>query len=342
MDANVLQEWDRKFTTKMTFNAGIDFDIERIIYSIFYEFDKNQQPRFTIFSKVWRESKLGLIFCGRESLRDLYDLTGDIFYVIKQYIKPIIKNKDNNILIRYAGVYMLYAFYFKQPCRPRERIKLSYTEFTQLSALMDDAKRDMHYDILYAWSKLILYQAFQYSVVGAYLGLEVGKAQERRELDEYSGAQTTKTCFQSREFKSIHRRLSKAHDDYLKMKAALSKNAGYPEYSLASIDVGLMDKINKLTSELNEESFNGDSVSSKVSTKEDIGVKRKMLKDKYFSSAEASNCESQLRDEVGMNNDEEDEWTPEFDQQAQRRRGKRERKTRAAERGVGKNRRKVT
>ena len=72
MDANVLREWEQEYGSKLKFNAGIDYDIERVIFAVFYEFDENQEPRFSIFCQVWKESKFGLIFCGRDSFRDRF------------------------------------------------------------------------------------------------------------------------------------------------------------------------------------------------------------------------------------------------------------------------------
>jgi len=291
MEKHVLHEWEKLFTPKIKFNAGVDFDIERVIYNIFYEFDGSQEPRFSIFSKIWRETKLGLIFCGRESFRDLSELTADIFFVTKLYAKAIFKKKENNILIRYAAVYMLYAFYFKQPCRPRVRIKLSHAEFLELTNLMEEAKRDLHFDILYAWSKLIINHAFQYSVISTGVGLEVCRAQERRDSEVFGRSHPTESCFQSKEFRSMVRRLGKAHENYVQIKSSLNKGA---DQSLSSIDVGLMEKIADLTTYKNKPIIETENL-------EDIGDTRKQIKNKYFSSAH----------EKEQSEEEQDaEWTP--------------------------------
>lgn len=49
---------------------------------------------------------------------------------------------------------MMYAMYFKQPCMPRVKIRLMLDEFRDMWALMEEAKRDRHYDLLYAWAKV--------------------------------------------------------------------------------------------------------------------------------------------------------------------------------------------
>jgi len=275
MDANVLREWEQEYGSKLKFNAGIDYDIERVIFAVFYEFDENQEPRFSIFCQVWKESKFGLIFCGRDSFRDLYELTTDILYRVKQYAKSSFKGKQNNILVRYAAIYMLYSIFFKQPCRPRVRIRLSYEEYLDLSELMAEAKRDLHSDIIYAWSKLILHHAFQYSVVPEHMGLEVAKTLERKEVEDIT-SQSSGGFLKSKEFKSMMRRLSKAHDNYVGIKKSLLKDSSLG-FSLCSMDDNLMETINELTS---------DECRSKneASARDDIGDKRKRLKEMYFSS----------------------------------------------------------
>lgn len=107
----MLAEWDKEYSRKLRFSAGVDYDVERVIYSVFYEFDENQEPRFSRFCAVWKESKLGLIFCGRDSFRDLYELSTEIFHCVKQYAKSIYKNKENNILGEYFPYfYILLVF----------------------------------------------------------------------------------------------------------------------------------------------------------------------------------------------------------------------------------------
>jgi hypothetical protein len=49
---------------------------------------------------------------------------------------------------------MMYAMYFKQPCMPRVKFRLKPEEFRDMWALMEEAQRDHHYDVLYAWAKV--------------------------------------------------------------------------------------------------------------------------------------------------------------------------------------------
>ena len=100
MNEEVPKEWEIEYNTRLRFNAGVEYDIERVIYAVFYEFDESQEPRFSIFCKVWKESKLGLIFCGRDTFRDLYEISVNIFHKVKKYAKAVNKEKENNVLGR--------------------------------------------------------------------------------------------------------------------------------------------------------------------------------------------------------------------------------------------------
>ena len=59
---------DRQVLT-ISIVAGIDEDLEATVYSAYQEFEKSDGPRFSAFTKVWKESSFGCIFNGRESYR---------------------------------------------------------------------------------------------------------------------------------------------------------------------------------------------------------------------------------------------------------------------------------
>ena len=50
-------------------------------FSIFDEFadEESAGPRMTIFTQIWHETAFGLIFCGRESFREMYEFT-EVYY----------------------------------------------------------------------------------------------------------------------------------------------------------------------------------------------------------------------------------------------------------------------
>ena len=62
--------------------------------------------------------------------------------------------QPNHTLVRYAALYMLYSLYFKQPCRPMVKIRLTMQDFQDLQALTAAAKLEAHWDVMYAWAKV--------------------------------------------------------------------------------------------------------------------------------------------------------------------------------------------
>ena len=215
-------------------------------------------------------------------------------------------------------MYLLYSFYFKQPSRPKVRIKLSYEEFQDLSSLMEEAKREAHSDVLYAWSKLILTNAFQYSVVGGPKGLEVAKAMEKGEGDNMSGIEHSSSYFRSNEFKSMMKRLGKAHNTYVNIKKSMIKepDAGY---SLSAIDDKFMDDINEVT-------WSGVSMSSgSIGGLNEIGEKRKKLKEKFFETVHTEAKPRFIHDE--SESEEDESWLPEVSEPSPKQKKKAVKKT---------------
>jgi len=220
--------------------------------------------------------------------------------------------------VRYAAVYLLYAFYFKQPCRPRARIKLSYEEFKELSDLMVEARQEEHLDVLYAWSKLIIANGFHYSVVSGLMGLEVAKSIEKGEVDDPTGVGHRASFFKSSEFRSMTKRMGKIHDTYVKMKDTMVKDpdAGY---SLSAINVNFMDEVTELTSD------GVSKYSGAVGAVNEIGDKRKRLKDRFYAS---DLVEPRPRFVPDESESEDEAWVSEISELAPKRKKKRERRKR--------------
>jgi hypothetical protein len=129
MDSEIsTQELSRDFSIQQTISAGLEEDVEMIIYKVFDEFEKHSGPRFNIFTEVWHQTGVGLIFSGRESFREMFQFSEELFLRVKKYALSTLGGKPNHALVRYAALYLLYSLYFKQPCRPRVKIRLVRVE----------------------------------------------------------------------------------------------------------------------------------------------------------------------------------------------------------------------
>ena len=71
--------WLQEFSIDQTIGAGLNEDIERIIYLAYDEFEKQEGPRFKLFIEVWQKTCLGQIFSGRESFREMFEFSEELF-----------------------------------------------------------------------------------------------------------------------------------------------------------------------------------------------------------------------------------------------------------------------
>ena len=102
-----------KYSPNQAIAAGVNHDICSLIHKVTALFDEYRTPRFRHFIDIWKDMKFGLIFCGRQTFRELFEFTEDLFDLVK--LQAITLTKFGN---RAAAVYLLYALYFKQPARP--------------------------------------------------------------------------------------------------------------------------------------------------------------------------------------------------------------------------------
>ena len=71
--------WLQEFSIDQTIGTGLNEDIERIIYLAYDEFEKQEGPRFKLFIEVWQKTCLGQIFSGRESFREMFEFSEELF-----------------------------------------------------------------------------------------------------------------------------------------------------------------------------------------------------------------------------------------------------------------------
>ena len=184
------RKYNKRDLVTINTTAGIDEDVEIFIYKVFEQFEKNVGPRFSEFTTEWHKSNFGLIFCGRENFRETFEFTEELFHRVKKYVRVEMKGKPQHTLVRYAGLYLMYSLFFKQPCRPRVKFRLLRDEFEELVSLSQLARlsdwdyiifllnhlnfrRDNHWDVTYAWSKLYATHAFHFVSTSSPMGIEM-------------------------------------------------------------------------------------------------------------------------------------------------------------------------
>ena len=272
------RQYKRQPRVTISTTEGIDHDLERFIYKVFEEFEKSQGPRFSVFTTEWHKLNFGLIFCGRESFRDMFEFTEELFHRTKKYASAQVNGKPNHNLVRYACLYLMYSLYFKQPCRPRVKFRVKKEEFAELLELKELAKKDNHWDVMFAWSKLFTSNALHYVAISNPMGIEVAYQAEVRENADKGAAAASQDYFGSKEFESLMNKVSKAHTKYVTMKQSLADKNNKSDASLFFIDEEFPKTIQQLGSEIDKK-----EKAKKAREENKIGQSRRRLKDKFFS-----------------------------------------------------------
>jgi len=269
------EEWAKCFHTDQSIMAGVDEDLERVIFLVFDEFEKTSGPRFKTFIEIWHRTNFGLIFCGREKFREMFEFTEEMLNKVKKYAMSSYNKKPNNQLVRFAAIYMLYALYFKQPCRPRVPIRVVTDELEDLLATVELARQEKHWDVRYAWCKLFTSHAFHYTAHPVQLGLEVALQMEQREAAERNREPEKENYFRSKEYLGLMKKLNKAHTKYANLKNNLASPSNPGDTSLYLTDSSFPVTLRKMVGSTGEGK-------KQEKNKNEIGDKRRGLKYKFY------------------------------------------------------------
>ena len=287
------------FNIQQSIAAGLEEDVEMIIYKVFDEFEKNSGPRFNIFTEVWHQTGMGLIFSGRESFREMFEFTEELFMRVKKYTLSTLGGKTNHPLVRYAALYLMYSLYFKQPCRPRVKIRLLKEELEDLLETTSMARHEHHWDVMFAWSKLFTTHAFHYVACQSQMGLEVALQMEQKEVEEKSNSGSKEDYFKSKEFLGLMKKMGKAHSKYVSMKTSLASSNVEADKSLFLTDQNFPKTVKQVGEQEDRERKDAGKVDSSA-----IGETRRGLKYKFYGGSEEVSGAQEVR------RVEEDEWTP--------------------------------
>jgi len=282
--------WLAEFSIDQTIAAGLSDDIERIIYLAFDQFEKQEGPRFNLFTDIWHKSGLGEIFTGRESFREMFEFSEELLARVKRFALSSLQGKANHQLVRFAAIYMLYSLYFKQPCRPRAKVRLVAAELEDLRATAELARAEQHWDVTFAWCRLVTGHAFHYTAAAGWMGLEVAQQLEQREAGERSSQGARDDYFTSKEYTGLIRKLGKAHAKYTEMKSSLAPPS---DRGLFLADSSFPTTVRKVAKRRRAPEVEEGTSS--------IGRKRRELKERAYG-------EEQVVERRKVENDEEDEW----------------------------------
>jgi len=292
---------------------GVRDDVNLIVGQTLKLFDDTQTLRIQHFQTVWKSMKFGLIFHGRQSYRELYEFTEDLLaYTRTLALSPY------GFGNRAAAVYLLYTLYFKQPCRPKVRIRVEYEQYEDFCQWIDELRSGCHWELVYCWAKMVADSAFTFVASTKPVGLEhSGRNQDRFGVNEDSRSNkkgsfpaSTEPILNIDSFSEILEKLTKAHNQYTNMKKGLQNMMGDDKY-----DSGLSQTSEYFPIAMREIFSNPKASEKQIGgniLKENgltIGQRRQRMIDKSYGSNVIENSQEESND-IPDDVDEEGEIKP--------------------------------
>ncbi|KAL1421506.1 hypothetical protein MTO96_004189 [Rhipicephalus appendiculatus] len=194
-------------------SAGFQTDMDTLLR----KFTAEESIRYNAFSKVWREMKFSLVFCGRKE-RELRLFFEEIVPIILQLWLPTCSFRE-----RVFGLYMLYAVYAVQPISPKLKVRLRLADWEQSEVLLRIATREQHLDVCYILHRMRLENCFH---LVAFLRQRSPVMYHGQEEDVRSIIAANAKVFSPLEKMTkngIFQQLQLIHQQYMTMKAAQEK-----------------------------------------------------------------------------------------------------------------------
>merc|ERR1719319_1749777 len=270
----------------------------------------------SIFLEGWKSSTFSFIFHGRENFRELYEVTEEMMDVVKSYA---VNGRDAQHPegVRFAAIYLMYALFFKQPCRPTVKIRLVLDEFKEIQILIEAAKMNKHIDVVFAWAKLFNAGAFHFTATSIQMGFETAFKMEQKEMKEEKKKKKPTDWFEDREFKDKMKNIERNYEYYQKVKERLIEQK--PE-TKRMFTFRPNDNITEAVKKIVNTDVAQDGV-----IKDGIGDRRRALKEEFYSTGTVEShrdrlfadgrmkADLEMKNEPGANggvSGEDDEWAP--------------------------------
>ena len=288
------EEWLEGFHLHQTIAAGLEHDIQRVLAATVARFEAIGGPRFDQFVEVWRETGFGLVFQGRESFRELHEFTEELVARAKGLALAEVVGREGKRMFRFAAIYLLYAVYFRQPCRPRVRVRVVLGELEELLTIVESARREGHWDVVYSWCSMVAASALHYTASPTTMGLEVALQGEQRAADQGRVEEDRAEFFTSSPFRGMLEGVVKAHGRYQSMKAGLVAEGDLATSLADPAFPALLEALSKV------KKVNGGEV-------DDVGERRRFLKNRYLTDWELERMNKPMAAEDEMDRDEEEQ-----------------------------------
>ncbi|KAL5971599.1 snRNA-activating protein complex subunit 1, partial [Taenia solium] len=138
-----------------TVNSPI-FGLNDDLSAFLNEFVNLGSPRFSDFAALWKKKRFIELIYGRRTQSSLKDiLEGIFFYLTKNFA-------ELSDLQKIGSVYVVYAFYGKQPIEKLARVNVTPNAWNALSSAMKRLAKDHQWDAYYVFRRLCVQSAFRF------------------------------------------------------------------------------------------------------------------------------------------------------------------------------------
>ncbi|XP_059084943.1 snRNA-activating protein complex subunit 1-like [Tigriopus californicus] len=214
-------------------------DVQSLLDRSVALFDQNDGLRFEFFQQIWQEMRFPWIFLGQDNFRDVYELTEDLLTLIKGHLILA----DNDFALRAASLYTLYGVYWKQPIRPRLRIRLNKDEYTSCQTFIEECREEQHWDLIYCWTRLLSNYAVEFTGPSVIMGVEAGVTWETRSSQDQRILAYKLNPFSSNEIQSCFGRIAQTHQHYMTIRNALRNVDPQSEAGLSLVSEDLPEAL---------------------------------------------------------------------------------------------------
>ncbi|VUZ46042.1 unnamed protein product [Hymenolepis diminuta] len=139
-----------------TLNSPI-FGLDEDLNNFLNDFIKIGSPRFSNFAELWKEKKFIELIYGRQTQASLRDvLEGIFFYLVNNF------TDSSEHLRKIGSLYLIYAFYGKQPIVKQARVNVTLTTWRALQQFVRNIATDNQWDAYYIFHRLCVQSAFRF------------------------------------------------------------------------------------------------------------------------------------------------------------------------------------
>uniref|UniRef100_A0A3Q1GEY5 snRNA-activating protein complex subunit 1 n=1 Tax=Acanthochromis polyacanthus TaxID=80966 RepID=A0A3Q1GEY5_9TELE len=138
------------------FDELLTEDVEELLG----RFQLSDSVRYEVFADIWRQMCFSDVFRGIPSLAELKRFSRVTLATAVNYFLPPFSYQ-----IRVGGLYLMFAFYHTQLCRPPVRIRLALKDWIYIKKFLGDSADAGHSDVLYIYRKLDAAKAFYYTAM---------------------------------------------------------------------------------------------------------------------------------------------------------------------------------